>query len=435
MILLKEYLNFKEVSQQKDNNIHIAENAISSIQKIPKESVMVDIEGLHVGPTRNFTRYTEQSLMNSVPTWTQPYLKPIIMHHNEEDGKTIGRVLHAEYKDIDTLSGTGALLFTANIPDKEGKEQVEDGRLMTVSVGIVGRDVRCSICGHQIAEEGPCEYHLKGHEYEGQVCYWDIYEIEGKEISYVVVPSDVYARNIRVYKPDENINGQSYLRENFRNEVNVMGENEKKPQEMKKEELVNTYQSLQESHGTLQEELDSLKKEKETLQSQVQEANQKIESLNQTITEQKNEDSKEEKSQEDLSKEIEDLKEQLASKESELKEQKELREAAESSAEEARQEARKNLVEQYNLLRKVTNKSEVDEEKIKERNEESIKGAIVDLREELETNSFGDLAGSVSDPSLNVEESETEKKNKKPEVNLQEELQNIFNGVVGTHII
>lgn len=167
--------------------------------RVKKGSLMQNIEGIHVGPTRNFTWYTESALLSSISSWTSPYLRPLIMHHNETDGKIIGRIHDAEYVTVDTRSKTPAIKFLCNIPDKEGIEQVQDGRLNTTSIGVIAHDVRCNICGEQVEvdEDGLSECgHIRGEEYKGTTCYWMIHSMEAKELSYVIVPSDIYAHNL-----------------------------------------------------------------------------------------------------------------------------------------------------------------------------------------------------------------------------------------------
>lgn len=180
--------------------LNIVENS-ANITNIDPQSLMVDIEGMHSNiVTGNYTSYTPEALLGSIPSWTQPYKKPVIMHHNEKDGKIIGRIINVSSKESDTRSGTPALLFTVNIPDEDGKKQTQDGRLATVSVGISASDVRCSICGANVAE-CQCE-HKRGEKYNGNVCYWEIRSFKGKELSYVITPSDPYAHIIKVYSPN-----------------------------------------------------------------------------------------------------------------------------------------------------------------------------------------------------------------------------------------
>ena len=80
-------------------NVTEASNTQSINQNIDPDSLMVEIEAIHAYPhaTRNFTRYMPKGLKNSVPSWTNPYNRPLIKHHNEENGKIIGRVLEAKY--------------------------------------------------------------------------------------------------------------------------------------------------------------------------------------------------------------------------------------------------------------------------------------------------------------------------------------------------
>lgn len=167
---------------------------------VDPNSLMVDVEGIHAYPhaTRNFTRYMPKCLKASVASWTTPYLRPLIKHHNEKDGHIIGRIINAEYKARDTFSGTPALLFTVNVPGEDAKADILNGTESTVSIGVIAHDVRCSICGQQLATGERCE-HERGVSYDGETCYWDIHSMEAKELSYVIVPSDIYAKNRKMY--------------------------------------------------------------------------------------------------------------------------------------------------------------------------------------------------------------------------------------------
>lgn len=183
-------------------NVNIIEKSTSQTSTIDPESIMVDIEGMHSNiVTGNYTYYTPEALSGSIPSWTNPYNKPCIMHHNEKDGKIIGRIINVGIKEKDTRSNTPALLFTVNIPDEDGKKQIRDGRLATVSVGISASDIRCSICGENVSEH-LCE-HERGKQYNGETCYWEIRSFKGKELSYVITPSDPYAHNVRIYSPSD----------------------------------------------------------------------------------------------------------------------------------------------------------------------------------------------------------------------------------------
>ena len=226
-IEIKEYIGatFTEQTHHGFNPINLTESAYYT-NRVAPNSLMVDIEGLHSVVTRNDTFYTDEAMRDSEKYWVTPYERPVIMHHNEKDGITIGRVKRAYWTDKNTRSGTGALRFITNIGHKEGLEGINNGSLSTVSVGLIAHDVRCSICGKQIeldADGHPECGHYKGAMYDDKHCYWIIHKFEPKELSFVIVPSDPYAHILRVYKPDrKDIN----LSENKNNqEVNNMFDN------------------------------------------------------------------------------------------------------------------------------------------------------------------------------------------------------------------
>src|SRR5690606_15407102 len=117
---------------------------------------------IHVGKTRNSTFYTEEGLKGGLKSWTQPYNKPVLTHHNAHDGEPIGRILEAQYSD-QTLSGKSGLIFTVEITDPTAVEKVLDGRYHTVSIGASTDKVTCNICGTDRTEEW-CE-HYPGRRY------------------------------------------------------------------------------------------------------------------------------------------------------------------------------------------------------------------------------------------------------------------------------
>ena len=180
-----------------------ADIALQTFQPVPSavspDSIFVDIEGIHSIITRNFTYYTPNCLRNSVPYWTSPYERPVIMHHKDQDGVQVGRVKSVEFVEK-TRPGVPGLVFTCNIGDEDGVKGVKNGTLSTVSLGAVIHKATCSICGQDIAKHGECE-HQRGRKYDGKLCYWQMEEMEPKELSYVIVPSDKYANTIKIYEP------------------------------------------------------------------------------------------------------------------------------------------------------------------------------------------------------------------------------------------
>lgn len=238
------------------NNFTAAEN-----------SLMVEIEGIHGYPygTGNFTRYMPEALRNT-KTWTYPYNKPLILHHNTKDGKVIGRIVRVECLENSKRSNSPALKFLVNVSDDDAKKAVKDGRLDTVSIGITATDVRCSICGHQITDEDDNYEHQRGNIYEingnKEHCYWDIYEFTAKEISYVVVPSDIYAKTERFYTVKSN----TQINENLEEANNLVDGTQKFS------EFESKIKALEESNTTLKNQLEEFRKEKSALENSAAES-------------------------------------------------------------------------------------------------------------------------------------------------------------------
>lgn len=162
--------------------------------------LIVQMEAIHVGRTANYTFYTEQGLKEGLSSWTHPYNKPVLTHHDAHSGEPVGRILKAEFADS-TISGRKGLIFTCEITDPTAVEKVLDGRYQTVSIGATTDKVTCNICGTDRTKEW-CE-HWRGEEYEGQTCHFTIGTTFGREVSYVNVPADENAGNFSVTVSDE----------------------------------------------------------------------------------------------------------------------------------------------------------------------------------------------------------------------------------------
>jgi hypothetical protein len=161
--------------------------------------LIVQMEAIHVGRTLNYTYYTEEGLTAGLETWTHPYPKPVLTHHNDWNGEPIGRILKAEYSKV-TPSGKPGLMFTCEITDPVAQEKVLDGRYQTVSIGASTDKCVCNICGTDRVQEW-CD-HWPGESYgEGtdqQTCHFIVGTTMGKEVSYVNTPADSYAGNVSV---------------------------------------------------------------------------------------------------------------------------------------------------------------------------------------------------------------------------------------------
>lgn len=356
---------------------------------ISPNSIMVDYEAIHVGMTRNFTFYTEEGIKSSVPTWTKPYLRPLIMHHNEKDGKIIGRIHHADYTDKNTLSNTGTLLLTANVPDKEGIEGITDGRLKTTSIGAIVHDAECSVCGQNIAEYGPCE-HERGVEYDGKLCYWIIKKMEAKELSYVIVPSDIYSQHVKVYKPgNEKI---SKVQETAKKGVLNVEENKIVTNLTESTVVDENGEAVVEQPVAAAEPVDTKKYETqiETLKQEKLDLEVKVKDLEKALKEEQDAKADLAKTLEAtqilLTKANEDIvkvKAALTTKEEALAKEVALRESLESQLVLDKVNKRNQLVESVMDLRAQLNKRVIAKEDLEKKSDEFLQESLIDLQEEL----------------------------------------------------
>lgn len=449
-IELKEYVGavFVETkSGDKDNKINLSEGYTQTY--VDKDSLMVDIEAIHSIITRNDTLYTEKCIKDSIPYWTAPYERPVIMHHNEKDGKIIGRVKAANYIEKSERSGTAALELIANIGDEEGKKGIKNGTLATVSIGAIAHDIRCSICGTNLVEEGMCE-HDKGEIYDGKRCYWIVNKIEPKEVSYVIVPSDIYAHNTRVYdavKKNKNEVNES-MSNIFADLIEAHGLNsidvtESKVEETKEgtqvEEEVKDGAKVNESEKTEEQKAES---EEESKKEEEKSEEKKEEEAKQPETEDKEEGKDEEKKDEpkeeekeaekvEENKELEEAKEKIAeltakvetltaeniklSKQVET--EKALKESAEAELITFKTERKKTLIENVNSLRTQLSLPAENVEHLMESSEEALNLTIKSLTEfiQVQKKSLGGLSVIESPVAVSDEKDNTNKEKVKVE--------------------
>lgn len=383
-------------------------------EMIDPDSIMVDIEGIHSIITRNYTYYEPNCLKESVPYWTNPYGIPVIMHHKERDGVTIGRIKAAEYTDKQTRSGTPALIFTINVPDEEGKKAIKNGTLSTVSIGAIAHDVRCSICGANLAEHGLCE-HEKGEMYDDKLCYWIIKKIEPKELSYVIVPSDKYAHNLRVYKPQQAVKAKvvgeslnqsevkSRMLENPFADIKVVEATEEdkvvkakkeetQPKEDPKTEPVKEEPVKEEpvkeepvkEEPKVEETKEEVKIDEEVKgeeKGEIKEEEPKEDEPKEEEKEDEKQDSEKDEKIKELEKEVEALKGEIEKLHKKVDSEKKLRESAENELIGFRLEKKKALVEEVNSLRLELNLTAEDPASLMESSEESLGLTIKNLKE------------------------------------------------------
>ncbi len=368
------------------NNLTESEHAAK-----PQGTFTAKIEAIHGDtPTRNYTRYMTSSFKKAIPTWTSPYCVPNIMYHNDYDGETVGRIIEAEQGDSQKLPGAQALFLTSAIPEWKDQRKVENGLYSTVSIGVSATDVRCSICGAQLSEGEYCD-HVRGYTYKNEetgkkeTCYWDVYEWEAKEISFVIVPSDKYAGIVSYsynYAPDsedtkEKVHGEPPSRKipmRATEAEGALNTSNNKMTESHSDSLLPPQTAKQESEGektlNIQEaekKIASLETEAKALKGDAVVLQEKVDALN--------------KDKVSLQESITKMKAAAEEKELELSQEKQLREAAESKVEGLEKEVKMSLAESLATLRDKAGKPAI--EKLAERSIDSLRDAISDIKAEL----------------------------------------------------
>lgn len=177
--------------QESNKSFNLTESNGST--KTGKRKLVVTVEGIHTGMTKNMTFYPGNTLDESVPTWTAPHYKPVLKNHDTYT-EPLGRIVKSEYVES-TLTDKYTVRLTLELTDQDAIDKVLDGRYLTLSVGGSAQKVTCSVCAKDLISEGFCG-HYRGRKYEGKTAHWIIGNYTGDEISFVNMPADVFSQVI-----------------------------------------------------------------------------------------------------------------------------------------------------------------------------------------------------------------------------------------------
>lgn len=196
----KEIMKLDSISESAKFDLPIEPNKMmldlkESESGSAKKVLVVEVDAIHEGLTANYNYYTQYGLKEGLKTWTHPYKKPVLTHHNQYSGEAIGRIAEArELTSSESKSGRNGLRFVLEISDPDAIEKVLDGRYQTVSIGSQTNKATCNICQTDRTKEW-CE-HWKGESYDGVECHFILGTIHGKEVSFVNTPADEDAGSV-----------------------------------------------------------------------------------------------------------------------------------------------------------------------------------------------------------------------------------------------
>lgn len=398
-IVFKEFCGDHNMltAKQEGSGIKFKESECSCFAPKP-DTLMCEVEAIHAYPyaTRNFTRYHASALKATERQWGNPYRIPVIKHHRDADGDIIGRVYDATYTESTRVKGpdgesVGGLVLTLAIPDKEAAEQVENSLLDTVSIGVEADDVRCSICGERLeSHEGCSQGHVRGATYDGETCYFDIYKCSPKEISFVVVPSDVHAGKTRIYRAKDN-NLKTSLPKAEAQDNNLPGG-------VKMTEAENNSINGDTKKMDLEKQVAELNEKVKELEAKLAEAEKSVEELEALKTAKKADEEKlaeikalldeKEKAVEAKDGELAEEKAKLVVSEETIAEITKAKEAAEEHGMKLEEKFKLFAADTLNDFRRITERRELTDEEVGVRSLESLLISVSDLKEELGGNTI-----------------------------------------------
>lgn len=173
-----------------------------------KARLVVEIDAIHEGLTKNYRFYTGKVLEGATPSWTDPFPRPILVNHDLKT-EPRGRIAAARFTEANAGKKAGIIL-QAVVSDPDAVNKVLDGRYLTGSVGATAHEAFCSICNRALGTTGPCK-HERGRVYEGKLAYWNIAEgMVFHEYSFVNAPGDTESVITKI-SMGENIEPQAFL--------------------------------------------------------------------------------------------------------------------------------------------------------------------------------------------------------------------------------
>lgn len=206
--------------------------------------LVTTVAATHAGVlTRNNGFYRPDVMRGALDSFVEPYPKPVLVHH-ETKSDPLGRVVGARYVDLTgnyvesmrdfrerygglnvadaakargdfdrvrdqyrwvmknlaglpSYRGLGYGELDLGITSRAAAERILDERYLTVSTSFTTTSIRCSICGHDWAPDGPCD-HTPGQAYEGVRCSLIPSNMLYDEVSYVNTPADQFVKTLKV---------------------------------------------------------------------------------------------------------------------------------------------------------------------------------------------------------------------------------------------
>lgn len=181
------------------------------LEDFDSDQLEITLIASHTNRLINARKYLSSEFIKQLNTWTTPYQRPVLVHHNDYADQ-IGRVTEQYYGNKEYLSqvlGTeinfppdqdGAIALKAYITDQAAINKIKNGVYTTVSIGFMQDELICSYCGQPVGE---C-MHTPGQKIDGEMVYSIPRGITFEEVSFVNKPADDHAGIVNIKPVDLN---------------------------------------------------------------------------------------------------------------------------------------------------------------------------------------------------------------------------------------
>lgn len=236
--VFQDYLNVKP-AKVLDNAKRLFETKDASSET--GHSLMVVINASHSGLiTLNNGLYLPDRMRTGLPTFTYPYQKPWLLHHDDAQ-PAVGRVVKGRYVSladqwndqtvnlldqgglnrkqeiqairklmprlIDTNNpGMGYAQLLVKVTDRDAIQKVLEGSYLTVSTRQKSDSAACSLCGQDWGDpNNDCEHWPGAKDKNGNKCFAITSNLVYLEGSFVNIPADQWAKVIQIVNDQDEV--------------------------------------------------------------------------------------------------------------------------------------------------------------------------------------------------------------------------------------
>jgi hypothetical protein len=236
--VFQDYLNVKP-AKVLDNAKRMFETKDASSET--GYSLMVVINATHSGlVTLNNGLYLPYRMRSGLPTFTYPYQKPWLLHHDDEK-PSVGRVIKGRYvsladqwndqtvtlldqgglnrkQEIQAIRklmprlidqnnpGMGYAQLLVKVTDKDAIQKVLEGNYLTVSTRQKSDSAACSLCGQDWGDpNNDCEHWPGMKDKSGNKCFAITSNLVYMEGSFVNIPADQWAQVIQIVNDQDEV--------------------------------------------------------------------------------------------------------------------------------------------------------------------------------------------------------------------------------------